>query len=160
MLTEINDPDVPIEKISPKKVELRIKHNGGNWIRTEISFILGDGHSGSSQVFGIIREIMDKEKHHEDTRVKKLNYSAGSASTNGINYEYHVDLANDIPSKSLESYNITRREKEVLRLIADGHTAKEVANKLFISIHTAINHRKNLITKFQVKNIAELIKGL
>ncbi len=53
---------------------------------------------------------------------------------------------------------ITRREKEVIALIADGLTNGEIAEKLFISITTVDSHRKNLLAKFEVKNTAALIK--
>ncbi|MEP3211135.1 MAG: helix-turn-helix transcriptional regulator [Maribacter sp.] len=53
---------------------------------------------------------------------------------------------------------ISKREKQVLHLIADGYSSKEIADTLFISNHTAISHRKHLIEKFQVKNTAQLIK--
>lgn len=53
---------------------------------------------------------------------------------------------------------ITRREKEVLLLIADGLTNNEIALKLFISITTVETHRKNLLAKFEVKNTASLIR--
>jgi DNA-binding NarL/FixJ family response regulator len=53
---------------------------------------------------------------------------------------------------------ITRREKEILGLIADGSTNAEIAAKLFISAFTVETHRKNLLTKFEVKNTASLIR--
>ena len=53
---------------------------------------------------------------------------------------------------------MTRREKEVLELIANGMTNNEIAKKLFISVSTVDTHRKNLLTKFESKNIASLIK--
>ncbi len=53
---------------------------------------------------------------------------------------------------------ITRREKEVLELIADGLTNNEIAEKLFISSTTVDTHRKNLLAKFEAKNVAALIK--
>ncbi|WP_010177205.1 response regulator transcription factor [Aquimarina agarilytica] len=53
---------------------------------------------------------------------------------------------------------ISIREKEVLKLIADGFSSKQIADRLFISNHTAISHRKHLIEKFKVKNTAQLIK--
>jgi DNA-binding NarL/FixJ family response regulator len=53
---------------------------------------------------------------------------------------------------------ITRREKEVLELIADGMTNNEIAQKLFISSTTVDTHRKNLLTKFEAKNTASLIR--
>ncbi len=53
---------------------------------------------------------------------------------------------------------VTRREKEVLGLIADGLTNQEIAAKLFLSIDTIDSHRKNLLTKFNAKNTAALVK--
>ncbi len=53
---------------------------------------------------------------------------------------------------------ITRREREVLELIADGMTNNEIAQKLFISTTTVDRHRKNLLTKFEAKNTASLIR--
>jgi DNA-binding NarL/FixJ family response regulator len=53
---------------------------------------------------------------------------------------------------------LTRREKEVLGLIAEGHTNQEVANMLFLNITTIDSHRKNMLAKFKVKNTASLIK--
>lgn len=53
---------------------------------------------------------------------------------------------------------ITRREKEILELIADGMTNAEIATQLFISVSTVDTHRKNLLAKFESKNIASLIK--
>ena len=53
---------------------------------------------------------------------------------------------------------LTEREKDVLRLIAQELTSREIADKLFISFHTVETHRKNLISKLQVKNIAGLVK--
>ena len=53
---------------------------------------------------------------------------------------------------------ITRREKEVLELIAEGMTNNEVAQKLFISPSTVDTHRKNLLVKFDAKNTASLIR--
>ena len=53
---------------------------------------------------------------------------------------------------------ITRREQEVLELIADGLTTQEIANKLFVSATTVETHRKNLLAKLDAKNVASMIK--
>jgi DNA-binding NarL/FixJ family response regulator len=53
---------------------------------------------------------------------------------------------------------LTRREKEVLELIAEGMTNNEIAQKLFVSVTTVDTHRKNLLAKFETRNIASLIK--
>jgi DNA-binding CsgD family transcriptional regulator len=57
-----------------------------------------------------------------------------------------------------KSIEISNREKEVLFLIGEGFSSKQIADKLYISIHTAISHRKHLIEKFAVRNTAQLIK--
>jgi DNA-binding NarL/FixJ family response regulator len=53
---------------------------------------------------------------------------------------------------------ITRRESEILRLIADGVTNHEIGEKLFISHLTVDTHRKNLLLKFNARNTAILVK--
>lgn len=52
---------------------------------------------------------------------------------------------------------LTRREKEVLELIAGGMTNVEIAKKLFIGVTTVDTHRKNLLTKLDAKNTASLV---
>jgi DNA-binding NarL/FixJ family response regulator len=61
------------------------------------------------------------------------------------------DTENNIPI-------ITRREKEILGLIAEGLTNNEIAQQLFISNTTVETHRKNILAKFKARNIASLIK--
>lgn len=51
----------------------------------------------------------------------------------------------------------TKREKEILLLIAAGKSTKEIAELLFLSSLTVQNHRKNMFNKFEVKNVAQLL---
>jgi DNA-binding NarL/FixJ family response regulator len=53
---------------------------------------------------------------------------------------------------------LTKREKEVLRMISDGKTNVEMAAELLLSLFTVETHRRNLMQKFGVKNTAALIK--
>ena len=53
---------------------------------------------------------------------------------------------------------ISRRETEVLHLIAYENTTPQIAAQLFISCHTVIAHRKNLLKKLKAKNTAGLIR--
>jgi DNA-binding NarL/FixJ family response regulator len=67
-----------------------------------------------------------------------------------------------IHKASLEKQNgmpiLTKREKEVLKLIAEGFTNTQIGQQLFLSIDTIDTHRKNLYTKLGVKNTALLIR--
>lgn len=53
---------------------------------------------------------------------------------------------------------LTLREKEVLRLSAEGHSTREMANMLHLSIKTIEKHRINLMRKLELNNLSELIK--
>ena len=57
-----------------------------------------------------------------------------------------------------EEVKISEREQEVLKLIAHEHTINMIAKRLFISHHTVISHRKNIMSKLDVKNTAGLIR--
>ena len=60
--------------------------------------------------------------------------------------------------RSMYEIPLTRREKEVLRLIAEEHTNQEIADKLFLSLRTVETHRSNLSQKLEAKNTASLVK--
>jgi DNA-binding NarL/FixJ family response regulator len=53
---------------------------------------------------------------------------------------------------------LTDREKQILKLVAEGHSNKEVAELLNISVKTAMSHREHLMTKLRVHNRTELIR--
>lgn len=60
--------------------------------------------------------------------------------------------------RSLFDIPLTKREKEILQLIANGLSNQEIADKLFISLRTVETHRFNLTQKLDVKNAAGLVK--
>lgn len=51
---------------------------------------------------------------------------------------------------------LTKREIEVLRMVTKGHSNKEIADRLFVSIHTVISHRKNISEKTGIKSASGL----
>lgn len=53
---------------------------------------------------------------------------------------------------------LTSREREVLKLIAEGQTNKKIADLLFISIRTVENHRANIMRKLRFKNTSDIVK--
>ncbi len=86
--------------------------------------------------------------------------------------EYFVDssLSHRVVKSLLESdekerkitddgYNtLTPREQQVMRLLAEGHSTKQIAEKLFISAKTVENHRSNIMSKLEVHTIMELVR--
>lgn len=70
-----------------------------------------------------------------------------------------VELMTRGESLDEEDYEkLTRRERQVLKLLAEGKTSREIAKYLGISLKTAMTHRTNLMAKLGVHSRAELIK--
>lgn len=65
-------------------------------------------------------------------------------------------LRTPAPDKSI-SIQLSKRELQILQLIYEGFSNREIAEKLFISIRTVTNHRFNLMQKTAAKNTASLI---
>jgi len=63
---------------------------------------------------------------------------------------------NEITPSDENTYELSNREKDVLVLMAKGLMNKEIADKLNISIHTVISHRKNITRKTNIKSVAGL----
>ncbi|NLR82505.1 response regulator [Chitinophaga eiseniae] len=60
--------------------------------------------------------------------------------------------------RSIFDVPLTKREKEILKLVADGLTSQEIADKLFINQRTVETHRMNINQKLDVKNTVGLVK--
>ncbi|MDJ1467821.1 response regulator transcription factor [Xanthocytophaga flava] len=103
--------------------------------------------SGAS---GYVLKNATREELVEAIHAVKANKKYFSSEVTETLLQRSGDTANKIPK-------LTRREKEILALVAQGLTNQEIADKLFISILTVISHRKNLLTKFEVTNTAALI---
>ena len=73
------------------------------------------------------------------------------------------ELAEDIShlykgNAQLPSEPLTTREREVLKLIAEGKSNREIASLLYISIRTVENHRANIMKKLKLNKTAEIVK--
>ncbi len=53
---------------------------------------------------------------------------------------------------------LTKREKEIFKLIVEGHSTKELAEILYISVRTVETHRKNILKKMEMRSSVEIIK--
>jgi len=57
-----------------------------------------------------------------------------------------------------ESVPLLERELEVPQLTSDGHSEKEISDKLFLSIETVKTHRKNMLQKTEARNSVDLVR--
>ncbi len=67
-------------------------------------------------------------------------------------------LANSVIHEAKDVPKLTRREKDILTLISDGKTTNQIAEELYISPLTVETHRRNLMQKMEVPNVAALVK--
>lgn len=69
-----------------------------------------------------------------------------------------IDISDlDSGTFSCEPTPISQRELEIIKLIAEGYTNTEIAEKLFLSTHTINTHRKNIMQKLGINNTAALV---
>jgi DNA-binding NarL/FixJ family response regulator len=71
---------------------------------------------------------------------------------------YEEDVANLFDETFLAKYNLTRRELEILGLIAQAKSNAEIADGLFISPQTVGAHRKNIMRKLNISSTAGLVR--
>lgn len=86
--------------------------------------------------------------------------------TNG--YDWNYSYTNDDGTRIFVSKNtpvsrevsLTKKEKEIVKLILEGNGSKEISSWLNISVNTVGTHRKNILKKLGAKNVGEMIKIL
>ena len=74
-----------------------------------------------------------------------------------VPYRHRAGLPPDTAAESLADL-LTPREREVLQLVAEGHTNNAIADLLSISAKTVEKHRANLMSKLEVNDLASLIR--
>jgi DNA-binding NarL/FixJ family response regulator len=95
----------------------------------------------------LLKDAMDDELFHAlEAVLRGQRYVAAAID------RAQVQVASTNPSQ------LTTREREVLQLIAAGHTTQQVAERLDISPHTATRHRANLMQKLGAHNQVELLR--
>ena len=113
-------------------------------------------HAMSAGAHGyLLKEDSDIELF---SAIEKIR-SGGFYVTRILTEEVAGDLSNIFEEDGKVAMNVlTRREKEVLRLIAEGKPNKEIAEILSISIRTVENHRANIIRKTKLNKPVELVR--
>jgi DNA-binding NarL/FixJ family response regulator len=103
---------------------------------------------------GYILKTIDKEELI--TAIKKVAAGEKYFSIEVVNQLMNSYTDRTISSNPVDS--LTKREKEILVLIAQGLTDKEIADIVFLSSLTVITHRKNILSKLGLKNKVEITR--
>lgn len=151
----------------PFVIEYRVKNIWGDyrWISETKLVVSLTSENKYDLTLGRFEDITELKKEKE-LALKKLILEDGQ--TNQM-LKYGLPIINPAPNPespfltddSTQPEGIvmpTKRELEILQLIGEGYSTKQIADKLFISINTVETHRRHLLEKLQVKNSMELIK--
>jgi DNA-binding NarL/FixJ family response regulator len=149
VLLDISLPDISgielcmeIKKISPRTAILALSNHNE---RSIIMKMIAQGASGYLL---------------KNTGLTELLSCIEEAVNGNITFSAAIKdiISNPQPEDFREVVRLTKREKEILSLVALGKTTQAIADELFLSKLTVETHRKHLLQKFKVKNVAELIK--
>lgn len=98
---------------------------------------------------------------HKDSEAQHLidTIKAIHGGENRFDYDNQptVPLNGIFKDNFINKFKLSRRELEIIGLVRNGHTNHEIANILFLSIHTVMTHRKNILHKLNVRNTAEML---
>lgn len=123
---------------------------------SEVKIVIISSLSDISTIRAILRQgadgfLLKSDPKSEIARaIKKVFYEKTQFLSRGIKLD-HDNLAEQHPE-------LTPREKQILSLIIHGKTTKQISETLFISEKTVESHRSNLFRKFDVSNVARLVK--
>jgi DNA-binding CsgD family transcriptional regulator len=138
------------EKIMKYKIryDFRLKHTNGNYVRIlqQIYTIQTSIEGGALRVLNIHTDIT----HLKPTGRPILSFIGLEDEPSYIDVELQTIFK---PTKEI----LTKREKEILRNLIDGHNSKTLSDKLFLSVETVNTHRRNILKKTNTKNTTEII---
>jgi len=134
-------------KFPKVKVLLLTMHNDEEYLRQGLE-AGADGYllknDADTELFVAIDEIQHDKPYISPTLSKDLAKHFVYSCRKNVNKSSAIALS--------------MREREILRLIAEGKTSKEIAKELFISHRTVDNHRKHIMEKLNLRNIASLVR--
>jgi two-component system response regulator NreC len=113
------------------------------------------GRSGIEAIPDVLKEAPDAKvlvlSMQDDPSYVREAFAAGASG-------YVLKEAEAEERRRAEEDPLTDREREVLRLLALGHTNQEIATMLFISVRTAETHRSHIMRKLGLESRAELVR--
>ena len=125
-------------------------------MHTEIKYVAEAVQNGA---FGYVVKGSPSLKVLEGIRaVAKGDYYIDSALSIGLIELLQKGLLEKTVVSDAAYLTLTPREQEIMRLLAEGLTPKEIAEKLFISVKTVDNHRVNTMNKLGVRTTIQIVR--
>lgn len=123
------------------------------------TYILKSVEAGA---YGYLLKDVDKEEFVKAIKAVYNGEKYYNTNISGMLVSGYLNRIKEIDTKvataSNDEYDLTKREKGILKMITDGKNNREIADGLGISIRTIETHRANIMKKLKVKNAVELVK--
>ena len=108
----------------------------------------------------LIKEALRERPHGYVEKLEGLNILRQAISTITGGGNYFSDATRNLlcESRSGDGPGLSQREREILQLIAEGHSSKEISIMLSVALKTVENHRANLMAKLNLHDVASLTR--
>ncbi|MCH5232362.1 MAG: helix-turn-helix transcriptional regulator [Muribaculaceae bacterium] len=148
-ITEVSDRESLLSLISKKEIDILI----------------------ANPTFGGLLHPDDIRRASKNPNIRIFAIELGKLSKQALSlYDDHLHVTDDLESiknkiisvckfsdnKTDDKEALSNREKEIVALVVRGFTNQEIADKLFISIHTVITHRRNIAKKLEIHSATGL----
>lgn len=155
-------PDILLLDITmPKKSGLEIL-NQVLRLSPETKIIIISVHKADAYVMqalkGGVKGYLNKENAADDLLPALRKVMAGQVYLSGEVSSYLLDKVSKGAKELSRASELSERELEIFRLVAEGKTAKEIAEALFISARTVENYKNNILKKLGLHKTSDLIK--
>jgi DNA-binding NarL/FixJ family response regulator len=149
--------DISMPKLGGLDIISRIKR-----ISPKTKIIIISVHKLGAYVLKALRQgvsgYLNKDNVAEELIIALNRVNAGNVYLGQAISEYLAETVKD-PNKKLETQNVlNEREQDILRLVVEGKTAKEIAEVLFLSHRTIENYKNSILKKLSLHKTSDLIK--
>ena len=125
----------------------------------------------ASPTFGGLLHPDEIRKNSLNPKIRIIAIELGKLSNQTLDlYDDHIHVTDDLSTLSEkiipkqidseketeEKESLSHREKEIVSLVVKGYTNQEIADKLYLSIHTVITHRRNIAKKLEIHSATGL----
>ncbi|MBS1681126.1 MAG: helix-turn-helix transcriptional regulator [Bacteroidetes bacterium] len=157
----VKQPDFSLSSVMIQEYEFGLICPGGAIVEmASLGVILSFNSHREFQVG--VGFFMRNDERRKQSIAKCRNLLCKIKDRHNMIWDHPSMLKDDIPylMHYMEKmhHQVTLREREVLKYLANGLSSKEMSEQLGISFNTVESHRKNLLQKFEAKNSTELIK--
>jgi DNA-binding CsgD family transcriptional regulator len=129
-------------------VNYRVKNKNGEYIKILDQFMVVKTDKTKNPVI-ILGVLSDISSHKNDNNMVLTIHNPSSETKKEVN--------KSVKHIFTKKPSFTLRQKEIIELIGNGYSSKEIAQQLELSLHTVHAHRRKLLYKFNCKNTSELL---